>query len=89
MMLGGNFFAVITTLTVAVANHVYAVFVGLPVSEKSVGYVSQATLVKFGVVGLDQRLGASVDLQNHRTVWSFDHLVQAPVTPREAMSILS
>jgi len=46
MMLGGNFFAVITTLTVAVANHVYAVFVGLPVSEKSVGYVSQATLVK-------------------------------------------
>jgi len=73
MMLGGNFFAVITTLTVAVANHVYAVFVGLPVSEKSVGKVSQASLVKLGLfVGLDQRLGASVDLLYHQTVWSFD-----------------
>ena len=57
MMLGGNFFAVITTLTVAVANHVYAVFVGLPVSEKSVGHVSQATFVKLELLALTNALG--------------------------------
>ena len=46
-----------TTLTVADANHVYAVFVGLPVSEKSVGDVSQAPLVKLGLLALTNVLG--------------------------------
>eukprot|EP00450_Noctiluca_scintillans_P039431 CAMPEP_0194478720 /NCGR_PEP_ID=MMETSP0253-20130528/2072_1 /TAXON_ID=2966 /ORGANISM="Noctiluca scintillans" /LENGTH=729 /DNA_ID=CAMNT_0039317849 /DNA_START=67 /DNA_END=2256 /DNA_ORIENTATION=- len=86
MMLGGNFFAVITTVTVAVANHVYAVFVGLPVSEKSVGDVSQAILVKLGLLALTNALG---QVLIYYTIKQYGALIfQWIMTTRKVLSVV-
>jgi len=86
MMLGGNFFAAITTLTVAVANRVHAVFVGSPVSEKSVGDVSQATLVKLGLLALTNSLG---QVLIYYTIKQYGALIfQWIMTTRKVLSVV-
>jgi len=74
------------TLTVAVANHVYAVFVGLPVSEKSMGDVSQAALVKLGLLALTNVLG---QVLNHCTIKQYGALIfQWVMTTRKVLSVV-
>ena len=74
------------TLTVAVANHVYAVFVGLLVSEKSMGDVSQAALVKLGLLVLTNVLG---QVLNHCTIKQYGALIfQWVMTTRKVLSVV-
>lgn len=74
------------TLTVAVANHVCAVFVGLPVSEKSMGDVSQAALVKLGLLALTNSLG---QVLIYYTIKQYGALIfQWIMTTRKVLSVV-
>jgi adenosine 3'-phospho 5'-phosphosulfate transporter B2 len=86
MMLGGNIFAVLTTVSAAVVNHLYGVFWESPESQKPVGDVNLTILLKLGLLALTNAAG---QILIYYTIKSYGAVIfQWIMTSRKVLSVV-